>query len=65
MKSQELLVLRALLGQLQNSLVVIDDSVEEGNEQLKQLLTLKNCTKKELQENTKQNLDGSETKGRA
>ena len=49
MKSQELSVLRASLGQLQNSLTVADDSVKEDNGQLKQLLTLKNCTKKELQ----------------
>ena len=50
MKSQELSVPKASLGQLQNSLTVADDSVKDGNEQLKQLLTLKNCTKKELQE---------------
>ena len=50
MKSQELSVLTASLGQLQNSLTVANDSVKDGNEQLKQQLTLKNCTKKELQE---------------
>ena len=49
MKSQEILVLTASLEQLQNSLAVADDSVKEGNEQLKQLLTQKNCTKKDLQ----------------
>ena len=49
MKSQEILVLTVSLEQLQNSLTVADDSVKEGNEQLKQLLTQKNCTKKDLQ----------------
>lgn len=48
MKSQELSVLRASLGKLWNSLTVADGKrmmVKEGNKQLKQLLTLKNCTK--------------------
>ena len=49
MKSQEILVLTASLEQLQNSLTVADDSVKEGNEQLKQLLTQKNWTKEDLQ----------------
>ena len=49
MKSQEILFLTASLEQLQNSLTVVDDSVKEGNEQLKQLLTQTNCTKKDLQ----------------
>ena len=49
MKRQEISVLTASLEQLQNSLTVADDSVKEGNEQLKQLLTHKNCTKKDLQ----------------
>ena len=48
-KSQEILVLTASLEQLQNSLTVANDSVAEVNEQLKQLLTQKNCTKKDLQ----------------
>ena len=48
-KSQEILVLIASLEQLQNSLTVANDSVKEVNEQLKQLLTQKNCTKKDLQ----------------
>ena len=39
MKSQEILVLTASLEQLQNSLTVADDSVKEGNEHIKQLLT--------------------------
>ena len=34
---------------IQNRLTVADDSVKEGNGQLKQLLTQKNCTKKDLQ----------------
>ena len=49
MKSQETLVLAASLEQLQNSQTVADDSVKEGNEQLQQLLTQKNCVKKDLQ----------------
>ena len=49
MKSQELSVLGASLGQLQISLTGADDSIKESNEQLKHLLTLKNCTKKEFQ----------------
>ena len=49
MKSQEISVLTASLEQLQNCLTVADDSVKEGNELLKQLLTQKNCTKKDLQ----------------
>ena len=48
MKSQEISVLTASLEQLQNSLTVADDSVKEDNEQLKQLLTQKECTKKDL-----------------
>ena len=48
-KSQEILVLTASLEQLQNSLTVANDGVTEVNEQLKQLLTQKNCTKKDLQ----------------
>ena len=48
-KCQEISALTASLEQLQNSLTVADDSVKEGNEQLKQLLTQKNCTKKDLQ----------------
>ena len=48
-KSQELSVVRASLHQLQNSLAVADDSVKEGNDQLKQLLSQKNCTKQLLQ----------------
>ena len=34
---------------IQNRLTVADGSVKEGNGQLKQLLTQKNCTKKDLQ----------------
>ena len=34
---------------IQNRLTVADDNVKEGNGQLKQLLTEKNCTKKDLQ----------------
>ena len=49
MKSQEISVQAASLQQLQNSLTAADDSVTEVNEQLKQLLTQKNCTKKDLQ----------------
>ena len=48
-KSQELSVVRASLQQLQSSLAVADDSVKEGNDQLKQLLSQKNCTKQLLQ----------------
>ena len=48
-QSQEISVLTASTKQLQNSLIVADDSVKEGNEQLKQLLTQRNCTKKDLQ----------------
>ena len=43
------MVLIASLEQLQNSLTVANASVKEVNEQLKQLLTQKNCTKKDLQ----------------
>ena len=49
MKRQELLVPRASFGRLQNGFTVADGSVKEGNEQLKQLVILKNCMKKELQ----------------
>lgn len=65
MKSQELSVLRASLGKLWNSLTVADGKrmmVKEGNKQLKQLLTLKNCTKWNY---TIWNWDGSETNSRA
>lgn len=65
MKSQELSVLRASLGKLWNSLTVTDGKrmmVKEGNKQLKQLLTLKNCTKWNY---TMWNWDGSETNSRA
>ena len=48
-KFQEISVQTASLEQLQNSLTVADDSVKEGNEQLKQLLTQKKSTKKDLQ----------------
>ena len=49
MRSEEISVRTASLEQLQNSLTVADDSVKEGNEQVKPLLTQKNCTKKDLQ----------------
>ena len=49
MKSRVISVLTASPEQLQNSVAVPDDTVKEGNEQLKQLLTQKNCTKKDLQ----------------
>ena len=49
MRNQEISVLTASLKQLQNSLTVADDSVKEDNEQVQQLLTQKNCTKKDLQ----------------
>ena len=39
MKSQEILVVTTSLEQLQNILTVADDSVKEGNEHIKQLLT--------------------------
>ena len=45
---QKISVLTASLEQLQNSLTVADDSIKEGNEQLKQLLTQKNFTKKRI-----------------
>ena len=48
-KSEELSVVRVSLEQLQNSLAVADDSVKEGNDQLKQVLSQKNCTKQLLQ----------------
>ena len=48
-KFREISVQTASLEQLQNSLTVADDSVKEGNEQLKQLLTQKKSTKKDLQ----------------
>ena len=44
-KNEELSVVRVSLEQLQNSLAVADDSVKEGNDQLKQVLSQKNCTK--------------------
>ena len=50
-KSHELSIVRVSLQQLQNSLAVVDDSVKEGNDQLKQLLNQKNCTKQLLQRN--------------
>ena len=43
------MVLTASLEELQNSLTVADHSFKKGNEQLKNLLTQKNCTKKDLQ----------------
>ena len=45
---QKISVLTPSLEQLQNSLTVADDSIKEGNEQLKQLLTQKNFTKKRI-----------------
>ena len=48
-KSEELSVVRVSLQQLQNGLAVADDSVKEGNDQLKELLSQKNCTKHQLQ----------------
>ena len=42
-KSEELSVLRVSL-QLQNGLAVADDSIKEGNCQVKELLSQKNCT---------------------
>ena len=39
MKSQEILVVTTSLEQLQNISTVADDSVKEGNEHIKQLLT--------------------------
>ena len=61
-KCQEISALTASLEQLQNGLTVADDSVKEGNEQLKQLLTQKNCTKKGFTESSKQDRTGSEEK---
>ena len=48
-KSEELSVVRVSLQQLQNGLAVADDSVKEGNDQLKELLSQTNCTKHQLQ----------------
>ena len=48
-KREELFVVRVSLQQLQNSLAVADDSVKEGNDQLKELLSQKNCTNHQLQ----------------
>ena len=48
MTIQKISVLTPSLEQLQNSLTVADDSIKEGNEQLKQLLTQKNFTKKRI-----------------
>ena len=48
-KVKKISVVTASLEQLQNCLTAADDSVKESNEQLEQLLTQKNCTKKVLQ----------------
>ena len=49
MKSEALSLVGVSLEQLQNSLAVVGDSVKEGNDQLKQVLSKTNCTKQLLQ----------------
>ena len=48
-RAEELSVARISLEQLQNGLAVAVDRVIEGNDQLKELLSQKNCTKHQLQ----------------